>query len=33
MGIYLVKNLTDSLDYRRENGKNCLTMRKNIRRG
>jgi anti-sigma regulatory factor (Ser/Thr protein kinase) len=33
MGIHLVKNLTDRLDYRRENGKNCLTMRKNIRRG
>lgn len=28
LGIYMVKNLVDDLEYRRENGKNFLTLRK-----
>ena len=31
LGIHLVRSLMDGLEYRRENGKNVLTMRKRIR--
>lgn len=31
LGIHLVRNLMDGLEYRRENAKNVLTMRKRIR--
>jgi serine/threonine-protein kinase RsbW len=31
LGIHLIRNLMDGLEYRRENGKNVLTMRKRIR--
>ena len=30
LGIHLIRQLTDSINYKRENGKNILTMRKNI---
>lgn len=31
LGIHLVRNLMDAVEYRREDGKNVLTMRKRIR--
>ena len=31
LGIHLVRSLMDSVEYRRENGKNVLTLRKRIR--
>lgn len=31
LGIHLVRNVIDELDYRREDGKNILTMRKRVR--
>ena len=31
LGIHLIRSLMDALEYRRENGKNVLTMRKRIR--
>lgn len=31
MGIFIVKNLMDSISYQRHDGKNLLTMKKNIR--
>ena len=31
LGIHLIRSLMDSVEYRRENGKNVLTMRKRIR--
>jgi serine/threonine-protein kinase RsbW len=31
LGIHLVRSLMDSIEYRREDGKNVLTMRKRIR--
>jgi len=31
LGIHLVRSLMDGLEYRRENGKNVLTVRKRIR--
>jgi serine/threonine-protein kinase RsbW len=31
LGIHLIRSLMDAVEYRRENGKNVLTMRKRIR--
>jgi serine/threonine-protein kinase RsbW len=31
LGVHLVKSLMDSVEYRRDNGKNVLTMRKRVR--
>ena len=33
LGIFLVKSIADSLDYRREGGRNILTLRKRVARG
>ena len=30
LGIYLVKNIMDELDYRRREGRNCLFMKKRV---
>jgi anti-sigma regulatory factor (Ser/Thr protein kinase) len=30
MGIYMVKNIMDKIEYKRKNGKNCLSMFKNL---
>jgi serine/threonine-protein kinase RsbW len=30
LGIHLVRNLMDGVDYRREEGRNCLVMRKRV---
>lgn len=30
LGIYMVKNSMDAVDYKRENGQNVLTIRKNL---
>ena len=32
LGIFMAKNLVDSMEYRREGGRNILTIRKNIAR-
>jgi len=32
LGIYMVKHLVDNLDYRRENGRNYLIIRKGLRK-
>ena len=30
LGIYLVRQIMDGLEYRRQDGKNCLVMKKKI---